>query len=190
MNVDNPLDKPKVDLHININREKSAMTGVSIQAIDEVIRASLIGTTVSQFRDESGEDYPILVRYQGQYSRNEARRPRIEDFDYMMVKSMSGQLIPIKQLVSLELKSALPRFQHHMTERMARITADLQTSYQADPVTNAIIEKLDQYPWPEGVTYQVGGEQEQRNESFAGMTLVVVPVLYLLLSQKGLKSPE
>lgn len=61
------------------------------------------------------------------------------------------------------MKSALPRFQHHMTERMARVTANLKGDYQAEPVTNAIVDKLDQYHWPEGVSYQVGGEQEQRN---------------------------
>ena len=178
VNVDNPIDKPKIDLHVNINREKAAMYGVAIQSIDEVIRASLVGMTVSQFRDEAGEDYPIIVRYQGHQTRARSNdseyRPRIEDFNYMVVKSASGQLIPIRQLVTLEMKSALPRFQHHMTERMARVTADLKGDYQADPVTNAIVEKLDQYDWPEGVSYQVGGEQEQRKESFAGMTKVLL----------------
>ncbi|KEI70411.1 efflux RND transporter permease subunit [Endozoicomonas elysicola] len=178
VNVDNPIDKPKIDLHVNINREKAAMYGVTIQSIDEVIRASLVGMTVSQFRDEGGEDYPIIVRYQGRestaYEGVEEYRPRIEDFNPMVVKSASGQLIPIRQLVTLEMKSALPRFQHHMTERMARVTADLKGGYQADPVTNAIVEKLDQYDWPEGISYQVGGEQEQRKESFAGMTKVLL----------------
>nr|MDT0253438.1 efflux RND transporter permease subunit [Endozoicomonas sp.] len=178
VNVDNPIDKPKIDLHVNINREKAAMYGVAIQSIDEVIRASLVGITVSQFRDEGGEDYPIIVRYQGSESdvttAVDEYRPKIEDFNYMVVQSASGQLIPIRQLVTLEMKSALPRFQHHMTERMARVTADLKGEYQADPVTNAIVEKLDQYDWPKGVSYQVGGEQEQRKESFAGMTKVLL----------------
>ncbi|MFK0569624.1 efflux RND transporter permease subunit [Endozoicomonas sp.] len=178
VNVDNPIDKPKIDLHVNINREKAAMYGVAIQSIDEVIRASLVGITVSQFRDEGGEDYPIIVRYQGSESDDagavEEYRPKIADFNHMVVQSASGQLIPIRQLVTLEMKSALPRFQHHMTERMARVTADLKGEYQADPVTNAIVEKLDQYDWPKSVSYQVGGEQEQRKESFAGMTKVLL----------------
>ncbi|MRI33478.1 AcrB/AcrD/AcrF family protein [Endozoicomonas sp. OPT23] len=171
VNVDNPLDKPKVDLKVSINREKAAMYGVAVNAIDQVIRASLVGVTVSQFRDEVGEDFPIVVSYQG------TERPRMEDFDIMMVKSASGKLIPIKQLVSLKIQSALPRFQHHMTERMVRITADIKGSYQAEALTNQIIEKLDQYVWPEGVYYQIGGEQEQRKESFAGMTKVLLIAL-------------
>lgn len=184
VNVDNPIDKPKVDLHVNINREKAAIYGVAIQSIDEVIRASLVGMTVGQFRDEAGEDYPIIVRYQGNeavalsdkkaFDSEEEYRPKIEDFNHMVVKSASGLLIPIRQLVTLEMKSALPRFQHHMTERMARVTADLKGGYQADPVTNAIVEKLDQYDWPGGVSYQVGGEQEQRKESFSGMAKVLL----------------
>ena len=170
VNVDNPIDKPKVDLHVNINREKAAMYGVAIQSIDEVIRASLVGVTVSQFRDASGEDYPIIVRQRKLVDD----RPKINDFNRMMVKSASGQLVSIRQLVTLEMKSALPRFQHHMTERMARVTADLKGGYQAEPVTNAIVEKLNQYDWPRGITYQVGGEQEKRKESFDGMTKVLL----------------
>ncbi len=170
VNVDNPIDKPKVDLHVNINREKAAMYGVAIQSIDEVIRASLVGVTVSQFRDASGEDYPIIVRQRKLVDD----RPKINDFNRMMVKSASGELVSIRQLVTLEMKSALPRFQHHMTERMARVTADLKGGYQAEPVTNAIVEKLNQYNWPRGITYQVGGEQEKRKESFDGMTKVLL----------------
>lgn len=75
------------------------MYGVAIQSIDEVIRASLVGLTVSQFRDETGEDYPIIVRYQGHEpmasSVHSEYRPEIEDFNFMVVKSASGQLIPI-----------------------------------------------------------------------------------------------
>ncbi len=171
VNVNNPLDKPKVDLKVNINREKAAMYSVSINSIDQVIRASLVGVTVSQFRDAVGEDFPVVVSYQG------SDRPRMEDFDIMMVKSASGELIPIKQLVSLKIQSALPRFQHHMTERMVRITADIKGSYQAEALTNEIVKKLDQYNWPEGVYYQIGGEQEQRKESFSGMTKVLLIAL-------------
>ena len=171
VNVDNPLDKPKIDLHVNINRDKAAMYGVPVRSIDQVIRTSLVGVTVSQFRDNTGDDYPIVVRYQGE------QRPQIEDFDWIVVKSLSGSLIPIKQLVSLEMKSALPRFQHHMTERMARITADLKAGYQTEAVTNEIVEQLQQYQWPNGVRWQIGGEQEQRKESFAGMTKVLLIAL-------------
>lgn len=172
VNIDNPLDNPRVELNVSINREKAAMYGVAISSIDQVIRASLVGVPVSQFRDHAGEDYPIVVK--GQSFNNE---PGLEDFDRMMVKSVTGQLIPIKQIVKLEMQDALPRVQHHMTERMARITADLRAGYQAEPVTNAIRAELDQYNWPDGVTYQVGGEQEQRVESFAGMSKVLLIAL-------------
>ncbi|MGI9273403.1 MAG: efflux RND transporter permease subunit [Endozoicomonas sp.] len=172
VNVDNPLDKPKVDLNVTINREKAAMYGVPINAIDQVIRASLVGAQAGLFRDVSGEDYPIIVK-----GLSASTDPKIEDFDRMMVKSASGRLIPVTQLVQLQMKSALPGFQHHMTERMVRITADLKAGFQAEPVTNDIVEILDQYDWPEGVSYQVGGEQEQRKESFDGMNKVLLIAL-------------
>ena len=183
VNVDNPVDKPNINLHVTINREKAAIYGVSIQAIDATIRSALVGMAVSQLRDDRGDNYPIVVRYLDAGSGfrpdiahhpDKVHHPRIESFDHIAVKSASGELIPVRQLLTLELNNALPRFQHYMTERMTRVTADLEGDYQADPVTDAIIEKLDRYHWPEGVRYQVGGEQEQRKESFAGMTRVLL----------------
>ena len=172
VNVDNPIANPRVELNLVINREKAAMYGVSINRIDQVIRASLAGIPVSQYRDHTGEEYPVVVR--GMTTEHE---PALEDFEHMMVKSASGALIPLKQLAKLEMIDALPRFQHHMTERTARVTADLAAGYQAEEVTNNIRAKLDDYAWPEGVSYQVGGEQEQRLESFAGMTKVLIMAL-------------
>ena len=163
VSADNPLAHRKIDMHVNINREKAAMLGVPINAIDQAIRASLVGLNVGQFRDVDGEDYPILVKSLGH------DRPQIDDFEDMMVRSTNGALVPLPQLASFELRDGLARLQHNMTERMSRVTADVAPGFQAEAVTNAVIDELDKLHWPEGVSYQVGGEQEKRKESFGGM---------------------
>ena len=71
--------------------------------------------------------------------------------------------------VDIEMESIIPHFQHHNLERMARVTSDVEAGYQTEQVANNIIEKLDQYSWPEGLKYLVGGEQENRKKSFGGM---------------------
>ena len=91
-----------------------------------------------------------------------------------MVRSANGALVPLPQLATFELQNALARLQHHMTERMSRVTADVESGYQAEAVTNQLIEKLDNLVWPEDVSYQIGGEQESRKESFGGMGQVVL----------------
>ncbi len=95
----------------------------------------------------------------------------------MMVKSASGAMVALPQLASLELRDALARIQHHRTDRMSRVTADVAPGFQAEAVTNALVAVLDEQQWPDGVSYQVGGEQEKRKESFGGMGQVVLVAL-------------
>ena len=156
VSIDNPLSRKKIDLHINIHREKAAMLGVPLNAIDQAIRASLVGIEAGQFRGADGDDYPILVKALGQ------KNPQVDDFQKMMVKSSSGALVSLPHLASIEMQDALARIQHHRTSRMSRVTADVAPGYQAEAVTNNLIAVLDQLEWPDDVSYQVGGEQEKR----------------------------
>ncbi len=176
VSIDNPLARRKIDMHVTINREKAAMLGVPLSAIDQSIRASLVGMNAGQFRDESGEDYAILVKSQGEVN------PQIDDFEKITIRSTNGALIPLSQLASLELKDALTRLQHHMTERMSRVTADVAPGYQAEAVTNRLINTLNTLEWREGTSYQIGGEQESRKESFGGMGQVMLVALMAIFA--------
>ncbi|MCL6270461.1 efflux RND transporter permease subunit [Sansalvadorimonas sp. 2012CJ34-2] len=188
VSIDNPLARKKIDLKVNIHREKAAMLGVPINAIDQAIRASLVGIEAGQFRGEDGDDYPILVKALGQ------KNPQVDDFQKMMVKSSSGALVALPHLTSIEMEDALARIQHHRTDRMSRVTADVAPGFQAEAVTNELIEVLDQQGWPEDVSYQIGGEQEKRKESFGGMGQVVLVALMgifavLVLQFKSFSQP-
>ena len=163
VNVDNPISKNKIDVEIHINREKAALAGVPVDRIDQTIRASLAGYRGGLFRDELGEDFPIVIRKAG------AHEPEIDELQTIHISNQSNDLIPLPQLADIRLITDIPRFQHHNLQRMVHVTSDVQSGFQTEAVTNMIIEKLGQYPFPDGVTYSIGGEQENRKESFAGM---------------------
>ncbi|MGY0218223.1 efflux RND transporter permease subunit [Endozoicomonadaceae bacterium StTr2] len=171
INADNPLDKPRMDLQVSINREKAAMLGVPVNAIDEAVRTALVGMKVSRFRASNGDDYDILIRGQGQQS------PEIDLLDRTSVMSASGNLIPLKQLASLSLNDVQARLQHYDKERMARITADVDFGYSTEAITNEIATELAKVEWPQGIHWEIGGEQEQRKKSFGGMNQVLLVAL-------------
>ena len=178
VNVDNPMGKAKVDLQVVINRDKAAIYGVPIARIDQTLRTALVGSKLGQYRDERGDDYDIMVRLKGPI------QPQRRQLAHIMVSSDRGELIPLEQLVTVQLQSAIPQFRHHNLQRMTLVTADVLKGYQTESVTNAIIAKLDAYAWPERVRYLVGGEQESRKKSFGGMAkamLVVVLGIFAVL---------
>ena len=171
INIENNIDKTRTDLFININKEKASLLGVPVFEIDKTIRTAMSGMTVSKYRDKKGKEYNIVLRL----PVNE--KTRIEDLDKIFVKSMSGKIIPLKQLVSVELKKAPAVISRYNLSRTAIVTADLEKGTSLDDALNPVIRQLDNYNFPPAYTYHIGGELESREESFGGMKIAVVIAL-------------
>ncbi|WP_416306796.1 efflux RND transporter permease subunit [Neptunicella sp. SCSIO 80796] len=163
VNIDNPISKNKIDLEVKINRDKAALAGVSLVNIDQTIRASLSGYPAGTFRDQLGEDFAIVIRKQGEHE------PTLEELQSIYVSNQQSDLIPLQQLADIQLVTDIPRFRHLNLQRMVHVTSDVLTGHQTEVVTNEIIAKLEQYDFPPGISYSIGGEQANRKDSFSGM---------------------
>ncbi|MCP5205782.1 MAG: efflux RND transporter permease subunit [Hahellaceae bacterium] len=188
VSVDNPVARHKVDMIVDINREKAAMVGLSLEQIDQSVRAGLVGIQVGKYIDVIGEEHPIIIR------QNSVTYPDWSAFDTLSLRSQSGAMIPLTHVVDMHMQSEIPTFQHRNLERMVQVTADVLPGFQTEAVTNAIVAKLDQYPWPAGVSYNVGGEQENRKESFSGMNQALITALLgifaiLVMQFRSFKQP-
>ncbi len=171
INIENNLDKTRTDLLIKINKEKASLLGVPIFEIDKTIRIAMSGMTISKFRDKKGEEYNIVLRLQV----NE--KTKIEDLNKVFVKSMSGKIIPLKQLASFEFRKAPGVISRYNLNRTAIITADLEKGISLDDALEPVIRQLDNYNFPPTYSYHIGGELESREESFGGMKIAVVIAL-------------
>lgn len=175
INVDNAIRNNSTDIFFNINRDKAMLLGVPVFRIDKTIRSFVNGSTLGKYRDSNAEDYNIVMRYDydGKF--------KLEDFDKISVKSLSGRFIPINQLATPEFSEAPSSISHLDKERIATILADLEQGYQLDPVVADIQNQLDQLEWEEGYAYTFKGDVEKRNESFGGMGIASAMALLLIL---------
>lgn len=170
--VDNPVGKDKVDLHVDINRDKTAMLGIPLSVIDQTVRTALVGSQIGTYRDDEGEEFALTLRFA------EFPQPQLATFDSIYLPAANGQLVPLRQVANIELQTGIARFQHYNTERMARVTADVLPGYTTEAVTNSVIERLQQYDWPEGMRFSIGGEQENRKEAFGGMAQALLLTVF------------
>jgi len=171
INIDNPMNTSKTDLHVNINRAKAAMLGIPLVNIDRTVRASIAGLSVSQYRDARGKEYDIVVRLPF------SDKPTVSDFDKIYVSSQTGAQVPLKQIAAIEFKSTPLTINHFNLERNVALTADVMGNISVDKTTKQIIEKLKKYNLPLGYRYYIGGEIESREESFGGMAKAVIIAL-------------
>ncbi|MEA1875233.1 MAG: efflux RND transporter permease subunit [Bacteroidota bacterium] len=171
VNINNELAKSRTDLFLNINKEKANLFGVPIHEIDKTIRAAITGMPISKFRNQEGEEFNIVMRLPFE------ERVKMSDFDKIYVKSMSGKLIPLKQLASIEFKKAPSLITRHNLSRTALITADIEKGASLDEIMKPVIQKLKEYPFPNAYAYRISGELESRGEAFGGMKIAMIIAL-------------
>ncbi len=188
INPENLFVKTNTELLFEINRDKAGMLGVPVVEIDRTIRTAVSGLEVSGFRDESGEESGIVLRMKetGNFS--------LDDLDRVYVASLSGRLIPVRQLVNVKFGQAPGIISRYNNERTAEILADVQKDYSLDEIMEPVKHMLEEYPFPRGFSYHISGELEGRSDSFAGMlNAIIIAILsifaVLVLQFRSFRQP-
>ena len=165
VNIDNPIGMANTELALTIDYQQAALSGVRIERLDKTISTLLSGTSIGQFNDINGEDYPIMIRQ---------KSPNVDSFSAIEIINNQGVAIPLEQLAAIELKKGDSDFFHYQKLRMAKVSADVETGYSVGEITKKLVEYLEQYDLPAGMNFTLGGEEESRQKTFAGLTQVML----------------
>ena len=118
--VDLRLNKP--ELRIEVERDKAADLGVSVEVVAKAIETLLGGRNVTRYKRD-GEQYDVVVQTE---SRG---RTTPEDIDRIYVRGRNDTIIPLSALVKVR-ESVSPRELNHFGQRRSvTITANLASDY-------------------------------------------------------------
>ena len=173
--VSNRLRRTKTDMEVVIDREKAGMLGVLPAEVARAVRLGLAGLEGGTLRTEEGEEYAI------NFSLYENREDALQLFSKIYVSSLSGALVPLSQVASVELKNSPSLIRHFNKERYTNINSFVKTGYNTDKITDEILEKLETIDLPEGYSFVAAGERESREESFGGMGAIIILASFGLL---------
>lgn len=116
VDVDLKFNKP--ELNVSIDREKANVLGVSVLDIAKALQLSLSNTRMAYFT-LNGKQYQVV----GQVDR--ANRDEPLDLKSLQVRTKSGALIPLDNLVSVEEVSSPPQLYHYNRYQSATVSAAL-----------------------------------------------------------------
>lgn len=134
-----------------VDQEKAALLGVSVEQVNQSLATALSGAPVGLLHDSnSREDVPVKVQL------DRASRSGLDRLDQVDVRSMSGALVPLSELVSWEEIPTDKSLYRKNLLPVTYVTGDV-TGRQESPVyailaMNKAIEKLD---LPGGAKLQV-----------------------------------
>jgi multidrug efflux pump subunit AcrB len=174
--VRNPLKFARTNLRLVTDTEKAAMLGVPAIEVDRALRLAIAGLPAGTFKDEDGEQYPIVVRSPLE------RRATFEALNAVQVSTLSGQLIPLSQVARIEFEPAPVLISRFSRERAVTINSQVQSGENTGQVTAAVVEQLDQFNWPRGYRYVLGGDAEAGADAFGGIGTAIIVALFGLFA--------
>src|SRR5688572_9703907 len=170
------MNKP--ELRIDINRDRAAALGVSIEDISRTLQIMFGGLDLSRIKKE-GKEYEVIA----QLARTSRQRP--EDLDQLYVRNDRGELIQLNNLVMRESSAAPNRIEHYNRIRSTTVSG----SVVGMPLGTAMdrVEALLKEDLPAGFLYTYAGEardlREAGNEVFFVLVLALIIVYMVLAAQ-------
>ncbi|MEL6557651.1 MAG: efflux RND transporter permease subunit [Bacteroidota bacterium] len=174
INIYNPLGVQKTDLKVAINRDKANMYGVLLPEIDQVIRAGVDGIKADELTFNQN-DYDLIV--EANYKKDQ-----LDELPKMKFASVFGGQVPLNHVAALTFENAISEIRHYNTDRSTSITASTLTFDAVIPTTETIMSQLEKLDYPDGITYEIGGEYEGQQESFGDLGILLLLALIGIFS--------
>jgi multidrug efflux pump len=175
LDTDLKLNKPQ--LKVDIDREKAAALGVSMQAIGSTLEILLGGKDVTRYKRE-GKQYDVVV----QMEDDKRRQPT--DLTSIYLRSASGDLVQLSNLVQLRETVAPKELNHFNKFRAAVINGNVGPGYSLGDVLTEI-DRIVAEELPPGVLTDLDGQSREFRETGVEMYITLALALvfiYLVLA--------
>ncbi len=175
--VDADLKFNKPELKVQINRLKAAQLGVSVQEIAQTLQLAYSNLRFGYFTKE-GKQYQVM----GQVARINRDDPN--DLKSLYVRTRSGELVSIDNLVTVEESTTPPSLYHFNRYKSATISAGLAPGKTVGDGVK-VMEELKEKLLDDTFTTSLAGSSRDYVESASNTSFAFVLALiliYLILS--------
>jgi HAE1 family hydrophobic/amphiphilic exporter-1 len=175
------------ELAIRVDRPKAALLGLSVANVANAIRTNMAGTQAAVFR-ERGKEFPIIVRLR------EEDRERAESVNDVLISTPSGQVLPAKNLLTIDTQRGPTQIDRKNQERIARVNGDLEAGVAIGDAVKAVRARLPELNVPRDFTVGFGAEVEAQGQAFQQLQillLLAVLLVYAVMASQyeSLKDP-
>jgi hydrophobe/amphiphile efflux-1 (HAE1) family protein len=167
------------ELRVFINRDAASARGVTVQEISDTIAAAIGGVREGRFTNDDRR-YDVRIRLMP-----EARK-KVEDLQALTVRNIYGEIIPIKDVIRMELVSS--------TQTIARLNRERSITVTANPAPGvpentafAAIEKRAAETLPQGYRLVPSDSAETSKEMRDSMNFALgmgILVAYMVLASQ------
>jgi multidrug efflux pump len=173
LSPDSDLKLNKPELRIDVNREKIATVGASVQQVGHTLETMLGGRNVTRFKIGS-EQYDVIVQVE-----DDARRTP-GDLSHIFVRGDNDAMIQLQNLATVTETVAAKELNHFNKMRAATISTGLGPGYSMGEAIEWLESALAEVA-PEAM-YDLDGQSREFRESASGaFTMMALALLFIYL---------
>jgi multidrug efflux pump subunit AcrB len=172
-----------IEFTLTVNRAQAASLGLSPALIAQTLRAAVAGVTATTIR-EAGDDIDIIVKSD--------LNPRYEDptetthvtpdtLSSLSIATPRGVVL-LGSVVNISLERGKSAIRHDDRKRIETISSQVTGDTTALEITSEFENRINELDIPEDITWKIGGETEDVNQSFAEMGIAFIAGLALMIA--------
>ena len=171
---DSDLRLNKPELFMEVDRERAADAGVSVDQVARTVETMLGGRAVTRYK-RGADQYDVMVQTQT------AGRTTPEDIEKLFVRGRGDVMVPLSSLVKVR-ESVSPRELNHFNQRRSvSITANLAPNYALGDALQFMDDTARQVLKPGYATELNGVSREFRASSGALALVFVLALVFIFL---------
>jgi len=161
-------------VRVRIDRQKAALFGFSTSNIGAALKTAYNGLDVTTYY-EGDEDYDITV------TLGEADRRVTDVLHSLMIPTVSGQIVPLTTLATIEYTGSVGDIVRINHERVVTVKANVDETKIPGAVARTQAEALvAEFPMPPGYQLKFTGENEEQQDSQDFLTRAFVVAIFLI----------
>ncbi len=181
VDADTSIETGKPEVRVRIDRDRAADLGVSAATIGDAISTLIGGQIVGKYKDtQEGERYDIVARL------IPSERDRPADIDRLWVRSTTGELVPLREVTTVQTGEGPTVIQHYDRRRAATLFAGTAKSLpmgKAMDELNGIVKKN----LAPGMTVRYVGMADAMIDAFKNIAfalIIAIIMVYMILASQ------
>lgn len=166
---------------LSVDRAKAALAGIDPGLIGQTLRTAVQGSTATVIRTDGTEiDVVVTLNTNKADDPHDTNKITIDELTSIQILGSRGP-VPLSSVVTTTLSNGASTIQHENGVRIATVGSELSEGANAADVTSAFLTKAtSELAMPEGVSWKVGGENEEVDQSFTEMGYAAIAGLILM----------
>ncbi|MDX2049973.1 MAG: efflux RND transporter permease subunit [Rickettsiaceae bacterium] len=163
-------------LSIDVNREKAAKYGISIDQVGATMQNLIAGVRLTQF-NMGNEQYDVIMQL------DKKDRMNVSDLTKIYVKSNNGTMINLSSIASIKETSSVASFSHYNNIKSIKIVADLNDGYSISDALKSIEAICSKIMDKSKISIEYLGDIKNMNEANSEVLFTfVLAILFIYLA--------